>query len=199
MTNHIERIREAEDRLVVELSYKRVDQFFDADDPSIIPQRDLSDDAEKAILYSIIDRESKKPVEYVIRFPAPEVTPEIETGLPGAVKTYFRYRCESSKRDLRILLKHIKYGLIIGIVLSLVLVLIGVFLFSNSKSDVFSGIIVGAIIIFCWVALWDPIDVFLHQYLFQKGIIRIGVRRVLNSTVRVEKAAVGPDGMPEQG
>ena len=89
MTNHIERIRESDDRLVVESDYKRVAEFLDEGDPSPVRQRDLTDDAEKALLYSIIDRESKKPVEYVIRFPVPEVTPEVEAGLPEAVKTSF--------------------------------------------------------------------------------------------------------------
>ena len=181
MTNHIERIRELDDKLVVELSYKKVEQFFDPDDPSIISQRDLSDDAEKALLYSIIDRESKKPVEYIIRFPGSEVTPDVEAGLPEAVLTYFRYRCESAKRDLRIILKRIKYGLIIGFFLSAGLLAIGIYLLYNSPNDIFRGIIIGSIVIFCWVALWDPIDLFLHQYMFHKGTIRIGVKRVLKS------------------
>ena len=112
MTNYIEQIREFDDRLVVELSYKRVEQFFDSDDPSIINQRDLSEDAEKALFYSIIDRESNKPVEYIVRFPESQVTPEVEAGLPEAVKTYFRYRCEGARRDLRVILKRIKYGLL---------------------------------------------------------------------------------------
>jgi len=157
----------------------------------------LSDDAEKAMIYSIIDRESKKPVEYIVRFPESEVTPEVEAGLPKAVKTYFTYRCEGARRDLRIILKRVKYGLIIGLGLSAVLLIFGFYLFSQHTNDVFGQVIVGSIVIFCWVALWDPIDLFLHEYLIQKGMIRIGVKRVIHSTVRVEKARVGPDGMPE--
>jgi hypothetical protein len=199
VTNHIEQIWESDDRLVVELSYKRVEQFFDSDDPSIINQRDLSEDAEKALFYSIIDRESDKPVEYIVRFPESQVTPEVEAGLPDAVKTYFRYRSEGARRDLRIILKRIKYGLLIGLALSTVLLIVGFYLFSQHTNDVFGQVIVGSIVIFCWVALWDPIDVFLHQYLIQKGIIRIGEKRILHCTVRVETARTGPDGMPVPG
>ena len=83
--------------------------------------------------------------------------------------------------------------------LSAVLLIIGFYLFSQHTNDVFGQVIVGSIVIFCWVALWDPIDVFLHQYLIQKGIIRIGEKRILHCTVRVEKARVGPDGMPVPG
>jgi len=193
MTTHTEQISELEDRLIVELGYKRVEQFFYPANLSIISQRDLSDDAEKALIYSIIDRESRKPVEYVVRFPAPEVTSEVETGLPEAVKTYFTYRCQGARRDLRILLKRIKYGRIIGLIILAVLVVIGFYLFSLHVDDIFGG----TIIIFCWVVLWDPIDLFHHQYLIQKGIIRIELKRIIHGTVRVEPAPVRLDGMPE--
>ncbi|HVP95045.1 MAG TPA: hypothetical protein VMS89_07745 [Methanoregulaceae archaeon] len=198
MTNYIEQIRELDDRLVVELSFKRVDQFFDRDDPSPIGQRDLSGDAEDAVISAIIDREPTKPVEYVIRFPASEVTPEVETGLPLAFRTYFKYRCEGAKRNLRVLRKRIKYGLITGLGISAVLILIGSYAFSWHTQDVWGAIIIGAIVIFCWVALWDPIDVFLHHYLMSKGTIRLGMKRVITSTVRVEKSGIWIDGMPEK-
>ena len=159
--------------------------------------RDLSGEAEDAALYAIVDREPKKPVEYVIRFPAPEVTEEVETGLPLAFRSYFKYRCEGAKRHLRVLRKRIKYGLLVGLSISAVLILIGFSAFSWHTQDIWGAIIIGAIVIFCWVALWDPIDLFLHHYLISKGTIRIGVKRVVTSTVRVEKAAVRPDGMPD--
>ncbi|HTY15663.1 MAG TPA: hypothetical protein VMC42_08155 [Methanoregulaceae archaeon] len=196
MTNYIEKIRELDDRLVVELSFKRVNQFFDPDDPSPIGQRDLSPEAEDAVIYAIIDREPHKPVEYIIRFPVSEVTKEVETDLPLAFRTYFRYRCEKAKRNLRILRKRIKYGLITGLSISAFLILIGLYALSWHTQDIWGEITIGAIIIFCWVALWDPIDIFLHQYIMNKGTIRIAVKRVITSKVTVEKAEAGPDGMP---
>ncbi len=196
MINYTEQIRELDDRLVVELGFKRVDQFFDSADLSPICQRDLSEDAEDAVMYSIVDREPKKPVEYIIRFPAHEVTEEIETDLPKAFHTYFRYRCEGARRNLRVIRKRIKYGLITGLAISSVLILIGFYAFSWHTQDIWGAIIIGAIVIFCWVALWDPIDLFLHHYIMSKGTIRIGMKRVITSTVRVERAETGPDGMP---
>jgi hypothetical protein len=199
MTNYIEKIRELDEKLVVELSFKRVDQFFDSDDPSPISHRDLSGDAEDAVIYAIVDREPKKTVEYIIRFPASEVTNEVETDLPQAFHTYFRYRCEGAKRHLRVIRKRIKYGFLTGLAISTVLLLFGFYAFSWHTQDIWGAIIIGAIVIFCWVALWDPIDLFLHHYLMSKGTIRIGLKRVVTSTVRVEKAAVRPDGMPDTG
>jgi hypothetical protein len=196
MSNYIERLKEADDQLVVELSFKRVDQFFDPDDPSPIKSRDLTDDALFAMITAIIDREPKKPVDYIIRFPASQVTDEIEAGLPQAVRTYFVYRCEGAKRRLRVLLKRMKYGLIYGLSISAVLIAILVYLYSRINDQVLADIVLGAIVIFCWVALWDPIDIFLHQYLFQKKTIAICTKRIINSTIRVEKAAVQADGMP---
>jgi len=76
------------------------------------------------------------------------------------------------------------------------LLIILIYLYSTITDPVLADIIVGAIIIFCWVALWDPIDIFLHQYLFQKKTIAICTKRIINSTIRVEKAGVLPDGMP---
>ena len=196
MTNYIERFKETDDHLLVELSFKRVDQFFDQDDPSPVKCRDLSDDALFAMITAIIDREPKKPVDYIIRFPASQVTDEIESGLPEAVRTYFIYRCEGAKRRLRVLLKRMKYGLIYGLSISTVLIIILIYLYSKITDQVLADIVLGAIVIFCWVALWDPIDIFLHQYLFQKKTIAICTKRIINSTIRVEKANVQPDGMP---
>ena len=79
------------------------------------------------------------------------------------------------------------------------LLIVGSYLFFQHTNDVFGQVIVGSIVIFCWVALWDPIDLFLHQYIIQKGIVRIGEKRIVNCTVKVQKARTGPDGMPEQG
>jgi hypothetical protein len=199
MTNFIEKLKEGDDQLVVELSFKRVDQFFDPDDPSPVKNRDLTDDALFAMITAIIDREPKKPVQYVIRFPASQVTEEIESDLPEAVRTYFTYRCEGARRNLRVLMKKMKYGLIYGLSISTVLIIILIFLYSQITDQVLADIVIGAIVIFCWVALWDPIDIFLHQYLFQKKTIAICTKRIINSTIRVEKAVVQPDGMPSTG
>jgi hypothetical protein len=199
MTNYIEQLKEADDQLVVKLSFKRLDQFFDPGDPSPVKNRDLADDAVFAMITAIIDREPKKPVNYLIRFPASQVTDEIESDLPEAVRTYFTYRCQGAKRKLRVLMKRIKYGLIYGLSISAVLIIILIYLFSRIDDQVLKDILVGSIIIFCWVALWDPIDIFLHQYLFQKGTIALCTKRIINSTIRVEKAVVQPDGMPAPG
>ncbi|MEI6840336.1 MAG: hypothetical protein WCK53_03655 [Methanomicrobiales archaeon] len=199
MANYIEQLTEGDDQLVVELSFKRVDQFFDPDDPSPVKNRDLTEDSLLAMVAAIIDREPKKPVNYVIRFPASQVTEEVESDLPEAVKTYFIYRCEGARRRLRVLRKRMKYGLIYGLSISTVLIIILVFLYSNITDQVLADIVIGAIVIFCWVALWDPIDIFLHQYLFQKKTIAICTKRIINSTIRVEKADVQPDGMPSEG
>jgi hypothetical protein len=151
------------------------------------------------MIAAIIDREPKKPVEYIIRFPAPQVTNEIESDLPEAVRTYFSYRCEGARRNLRVLMKRMKYGLIYGLSISAVLIIILVYLYSQITDQVLADIVIGAIVIFCWVSLWDPIDIFLHQYLFQKKTIAICTKRIINSTIRVEKAGVQPDGMPSPG
>jgi hypothetical protein len=192
----MERLKESDDELVVELSFKRVNQFFDQDDPSPVKNRDLTSDALIAMITAIIDREPKKPVRYTIRFPAHQVTDELVSDLPEAVQTYFTYRCEGARRNLRVLLKRIKYGLIYGLSLSAVLLAIGIYLYRITTDPVLADIIIGAIVIFCWVALWDPIDIFLHQYLFQKKTIAICTKRIINSTISVEKAEVLPDGMP---
>jgi hypothetical protein len=198
MTNYIERIIEGDKELVVELSFKRVGQFFDPDDQSPVKSRDLSGVAQNAMVTAIIDRELKKPLHYIIRFPASQVTEEIKSDLPEAVKTYFIYRCEGARRNLRVLIKKIKYGLIFGLSFSAVLLAIGIYLYNITTDPVLADIIIGAIVIFCWVALWDPIDIFLHQYLIQKGTISICTKRVINSSIRVEKADVQPDGMPSR-
>ena len=62
MTNYIERLKEGEDQLVVELSFKRIDQFFDPGDQSPVRNRDLTDAALFAMITAIIDREPKKSV-----------------------------------------------------------------------------------------------------------------------------------------
>ena len=197
MTNYIERIREEENQLVVELSFKRVDQFFDPDDPSPVKNRDLSDDALFAMITAIIDREPKKPVNYIIRFPAPQVTDEIESDLPEAVRTYFTYRCEGARRKLRVLLKTNKIWTDLWAEYFCSTAHYSAFTcIPESTDQVLADIIIGAIVIFCWVALWDPIDIFLHQYLFEKKTIAICTKRIINSTISVEKARVQPDGMP---
>ena len=78
------------------LSYKRLEQFFDADPAS--SARGIGMIQEKAFVYSIIDRESKKPVEYILPVPRRRGDfRKFSPGFPEAVKTYFKHRCEGAR------------------------------------------------------------------------------------------------------
>ena len=199
MINYIERLKEADDKLVVELGFKRVDQFFDPDDPSPVKSRDLSNDALIAMITAIIDREPKKPVNYIIRFPALQVTEELESDLPGAVRTYFTYRCEGARRKLRVQLKRIKYGLIYGLSLSAVLLAIGIYLYQSPPIRCSLTLLLAPLSFSAGLPYGTRLIFFFTSTCLKRKPSQSVQKRIINSTIRVEKAGVLPDGMPAPG
>jgi len=195
MKNYIEMISEQDNQLVVDLIFKYPNQFFDPGDPSPLSKRELSNEAEKAITDAIYDRSPKTPVLYRIGFSEVSAITDLEKDLPKAVNNYFLHRIDGAMRDLRISRLTIKYGLIYGAVFITVLSFLGIIFLSNVKDFSTRTFISGIIAIACWVAIWGPVDVYLHKYLFDKSYIRT-CRRVLDSTVRVEQVIAGPDGAP---
>ena len=61
--------REENGRTIVSLKFKTRDQLFDPDDPSPLPKKELTQDAEDAILNNVFAYRLKKPVNIEIQVP----------------------------------------------------------------------------------------------------------------------------------
>ena len=70
--------REENGRTIVSLKFKTRDQLLDPDDPSPLPKKELTQDAEDAILNNVFAYWLKKPVNLEIQIP---MVPD-----PGSVK-----------------------------------------------------------------------------------------------------------------
>ncbi len=61
--------REDDGRTIVNLKFKTWNQLFDPDDPSPLHQKELTQDAEEAIISNVFARRQKNPL--TLRLPSP--------------------------------------------------------------------------------------------------------------------------------
>jgi hypothetical protein len=147
----------------IKLKLKDFRQFFNSLDPSPFLERDLDDDASEYIVESVKDFPIKRPMRIVILLPKEQVNQELKDNIQAAIRHFFSYKLESTSRRLR---KHLEKGrkaFFIGIIfLTLALTLSQ--LISQKFTGFFSRIVSEGLDIAGWVALWEPISIFLYDW-----------------------------------
>ena len=86
-------------RAIVSLIFKTKDQLLDPDDPSPLPKKELTQDAEDAILNNVFAYWLKKPVNLEIQVPmVPD--PGSLKEISDAIRNHFRFVLTEHKREI---------------------------------------------------------------------------------------------------
>lgn len=151
---------------VVQLRIHDLSQLFNLMDPSPFIDKDLDADAEAFIEGWALEFPVNTPITLVVHLEQPPLLggsdPRRFTEL--AVRNFFLSKADTTRRELRQLLKTGQISLIIGIAfMALCLTLSkGIareFPFSTTSEWLREGLAVG-----CWVAMWKPIDIYLYGW-----------------------------------
>jgi hypothetical protein len=148
----------------VSLRFKTRDQLLDPDDPSPLPKKELTQDAEDAILNNVFAYWLKKPVNLEIQVPRVPDPGSMED-ISDAIRHHFRFVLIGHKRDTAIFIRERRTALVLtGINILIALLYIGyAYLHEDWMATIAGTLIGGFVIIINWATIWDTYEFFIFD------------------------------------
>ncbi len=156
--------REENGRTIVSLKFKTIDQLLVPDDPSPLPKKELTQDAEDAILNNVFAYRLKKPVNIEIQIPMiPD--PGSTKDISDAIRNHFRFVLIGHQRDTAIFIRERRTALAFtGLNIMIALLYIGyAYLNENWMSTIAGTLVGGLVIIINWATIWDTYEFFIFD------------------------------------
>jgi hypothetical protein len=176
----------------IELKLRKVSQLFDTLDPSPFRQSDLDSKAEEYIVDWAWELPKSAPIEIVIHLPSDEFSRASVPDIASAIKGYFRIRSDAKSREMRELFKTGRLSLVVALLVLSACLLVAWLIKIHLKEGPFSEIIQESFIIFGWVAIWHPSNIFLYSWppiARQRKLLR----RLSEATITVHGDAPNPE------
>jgi len=156
--------REENGRIIVNLKFKTRDQLLDPDDPSPLPKKELTQDAEDAILNNVFAYRLKKPVTLEIQVPmVPD--PGSVKEISDAIRNHFRFVLIGHTRDTKIFIRERRTALAFTVLNILIALLyIGYAYLNENWMSSIAGTLIGALVIIMnWATIWDTYEFFIFD------------------------------------
>jgi hypothetical protein len=156
--------REENGRTIVSLKFKTRDQLLDPDDPSRLPQKELIQEAEDAILSNAFAGKLKTPITLEIQIPdVPDPGPASD--ITEAIRRHFRYVLTEHKRDTAIFIRERRIALAFTVFNILIALLYVGYAYQHEEwMTSNAGILVGGIIVIMnWATIWDTYEFFIFD------------------------------------
>jgi len=154
-----------ETRGVIELRLQEISQLFHTLDPSPFRESDLALEAEDYIVGCVQELPKTQAIEIVIHLPASEAARHPASDVGRAITHYFRYRARAESNELRELFRNGRIALLIGIAILSACLLLAWQVSLNFGERPISRIVEESSVIFGWVAIWRPAEIFLYGWL----------------------------------
>ena len=163
------RYKHAEGKRWIEIRIKSARQLFDARDPAPFRERDLDDDFVEYVLSSIREFSISSPLKLVIYVEENETKDLPKDSIREAIRSYFSYRIDLQRGDLKTFIKRAQLFLLIGLLVLVSCIGVAQSLTVPSPPGAI-GILREGIVIFGWVSIWKPIELILFDWypLFEK-------------------------------
>lgn len=147
----------------IEVRLSKLRQLFNSLDPSPFHEKDLDRDAETYIFESADEHPLNEPVELVVHLPTEQLALPECANLERAIRNYFAYRAQETRRRMRFQLREGRTALAIGLAF-LVLCMSLRQLALVLPSDTLGRIMQEGLLILGWVAMWRPLQIFLYDW-----------------------------------
>ena len=147
---------------LIELELQEVDQLFNSMDPSPFVGKDLDGDAEEFIVNWAQEYSPSEPVTLRIHL---EHWPDDDPGpkIAEAVHHFFAYRAKLNRLEFHRLMQQGRTSLVIGLAFLAACLLVIRFLLSRVAGP-WTGFLRESLMIAGWVAMWRPMQIFLHDW-----------------------------------
>jgi hypothetical protein len=156
--------REENGRTRVHLKFKTIDQLLDPVDPSPPHQKELTQEAEDAILSNSFAGKLKTPISLEILLPdAPD--PGAVADIIQAIRHHFRYILTEHKRDTAIFIRERRIALAFTVFNLLIGLLYIGYAYQNEEwMTTNAGIVIGGIVVIMnWATIWDTYEFFIFD------------------------------------
>jgi hypothetical protein len=146
--------------------FKALGQLFDEGDPTPLPEKELTEEAEDVIAGHLDEYRVSRPANLVIELPEKDITDVSPALITQGVHNHFRFRYDDLSHDMKI---HLREGIYSIILLLVNIAILIAFTFYAAKNeiplDVISiTIIIGFITIMNWVTVWHTYEHFMYDY-----------------------------------
>ena len=146
--------------------FKALGQLFDEGDPTPLPEKELTEEAEEAIAGYLDEYRVGRPASLLIELPEKDLADGSSSLISEAVHHHFGFRYNDVTHDMKI---HLREGIYsIMLLLGNVAVLL-LFVYFASKNEIPMDtisiiIIIGFITIMNWVTVWHTYEHFMYDY-----------------------------------
>jgi len=148
---------------VIEVRVSRLDQLFNAIDPSPFREKDLEPATEDFIVGWAKQVPVDVPLALVVHVEGSDGSPDEPAMLREAVREFFSHRAESARQRLRELLRRGRTSLLIGLTALTVSLIVGDSVGRATDGHV-GQLIRESLLIGGWVAMWRPMEIFLYDW-----------------------------------
>ncbi len=157
------RYKHAEGKRWIEVRVKSAQQLFDARDPAPFRERDLDDGFVEYVLSSVREFAVSCPLKLVIYIEGEESKDLARDAIREAIHSYFTYKSDLQKSELRTFLKRAQLFLLIGLFVLISCIGLAQSLTLPNPPGAL-GILREGIVIFGWVSIWKPIELILFDW-----------------------------------
>jgi hypothetical protein len=146
--------------------FKALGQLFDEGDPTPLPDKELTEEAEDALAGHLDEYRVSRPSNLVIELPEKDIINVSSSLITEGVQNHFKFRYDDVSHDMKI---HLREGIYsIMLLLGNVAVLL-LFVYYATKNElpldaVSATLILGFITIMNWVTVWHTYEHFMYDY-----------------------------------
>jgi hypothetical protein len=177
--------RTENDRTIVNLRFKTIDQLLDPDDPCPLRKKELTQEAEDAILNNVFAERLKKPVTLEIQVPGVPDSGSA-TEISDAIRHHFRSVLTDHQRDTAIFIRERRTALALtAFNIMLALFYLGYsFIHEDWMTTITGQFIGGVIIIMNWATIWDTYEFFIFDGR-EKSHRKKLLNKIINADIRI--------------
>jgi hypothetical protein len=165
----------ATDEGVIEVRVRELDQLYNLMDPSPFHERDLDPDAEEYIVGSAKELPTRSPSALLVYLeqPPPPDLPDAQRIVRDAIHVHFTRLARLARWELKQLLRRGWISLIIGLTFLAACLVGGQAILRSFGHTPLATVFRESLVIGGWVAMWTPMEIFLHGWWPKVGQIRI--------------------------
>jgi hypothetical protein len=174
-----------DNRNIVNLRFKTLDQLLDPDDHSPLEQKEVTPDAEDSIINNAYAGSLKMPLNLEIEIPGVP-NPESAIKISDAIRNHFCFVLSEHKRDTAIFIRERRISLAFTVLNILIALLyIGYSSLHENWMSSLAGVVIGAVIIIInWATIWDTYEFFIfdgRQKYHRKNLLK----KIIEAEIKV--------------
>src|SRR5688572_22390789 len=149
---------------LIEVHVAELKQLFNAMDPSPFRQKDLDPNAEEFIVAWARELPGDARLALLVHLDRAAGQEDEPAILRDAIKEFFSYRSDMTRRKLRQLFRVGRVSLLIGLGFLAASIGLGDMIVTVATDQPIGDIVSESLLIGGWVAMWRPLEIFLYDW-----------------------------------